>query len=111
MVGGPCVSNCHQTSYAADILFIITITIAKISTSELIARLTRKKEHVLACRVVSAIIAVWGVASLFTIAIGCHPQHPWDMVDRCSNLVSILRSALNAGILLIAFVANVLGRN
>ncbi|KAF2436424.1 hypothetical protein EJ08DRAFT_691592 [Tothia fuscella] len=74
--------------YAADLLFIMTITIAKISSAELVARLTRQKKHMRACRLVSFLIIVWGIASVFTIAIGCHPSHPWSTVDRCSNLAA-----------------------
>jgi hypothetical protein len=78
-----------QSIYAADILFIVAICLAKISSSELVARLTRKREHLVACRIASATIAVWGIGSLLSIGVGCHPKHPWSMVDRCSNLVGL----------------------
>lgn len=64
------------------------MAVARASASQLIARLTRRKEHTNACALVSILIGCWGVASILAVGVGCHPSRPWDISDRCSNLVS-----------------------
>ncbi|KAF2400461.1 hypothetical protein EJ06DRAFT_431544 [Trichodelitschia bisporula] len=85
--------------YAADILYIFTVALGKISTCELVARLTRKREHLIASRAVAGIIAVWGVGSMFAIGLRCLP-HPWDLLDRCSSFTSHWSGVLIVGCVL-----------
>lgn len=56
--------------------------------SQVIARTTAKKEYIRLCWVLLAISVVWGVTACLVIGVGCKPSKPWDLVERCPDLVS-----------------------
>jgi hypothetical protein len=71
------------------ILYLLTLSLAKISTLLLIARLTSVKPHMLLIRVVGAVVVLWTVASVFAVAFQCGVHRPWDYLEgKCFNRVS-----------------------
>lgn len=77
-----------QLAYAADILLIITLCLSKCSVILLLKGLTRNTDHYKACKMILGLSAIWGVASVFAIALRCELSHPWLTLDgHCTNLV------------------------
>ncbi|KAJ4144376.1 hypothetical protein LMH87_003260 [Akanthomyces muscarius] len=96
--------------YASTIMYILALCPAKASMSLLISRVSRQAadKHLLATRVVTAVILVWGVASVFIVAFQCGSTRPWDLtaghctgvfprwlvIETVSLLIELLISAL-----------------
>ncbi|OAA69825.1 hypothetical protein ISF_03095 [Cordyceps fumosorosea ARSEF 2679] len=76
--------------YASTILYIMALCPAKASMSLLISRVSRQAadKHLLATRIVTAIILAWGLASIFIVAFQCGSARPWDLSapGHCPNL-------------------------
>ncbi|TQV94294.1 MFS transporter [Cordyceps javanica] len=76
--------------YASSIMYIMALCPAKASMSLLISRVSRQAadKHLLATRIVTAIILVWGLSSVFIVAFQCGRSRPWDftMVGHCPAL-------------------------
>jgi hypothetical protein len=78
----------HQAGYAADILYIITLALSKLSTAFLFLRLTPGRGHSFAIWSTICLSIAWAFASVLVVSFRCHPTHPWTDVDStCSNLV------------------------
>jgi hypothetical protein len=67
----------------------MAVACSKMAMTELTARLSMHQSHLIACRTISAISAIWGVASMLAVGIGCE-SHRRDLLNRCSNLVRAL---------------------
>ncbi|KAK7543343.1 hypothetical protein IWX49DRAFT_600547 [Phyllosticta citricarpa] len=78
--------NVQQLVYSANILFVASITLSKVATSQLLERLTHRQTRILTSYAASAFTLFWGSAFVLTISITCKPSRPWELdVDRCSN--------------------------
>lgn len=64
--------------------------------SLLISRVSRQAadKHLLGTRIVTAVIFVWGLASVFIVAFQCGSTRPWDLTEagHCKGLVRFLHS-------------------
>lgn len=76
-----------QYEYAAQILLVATMAVAKASLALLIQSLMAEGHSLLASRSLLGIIVAWGVTAVFTIAFGCSLPSPWDFTGHCINLV------------------------
>lgn len=75
--------------YASNLFFILAIGLSKISVVCFLQRLSPNKRHKLVFNIVLGILAVWTVASLFSIALDCNLSHPWVSIgEDCSGTVS-----------------------
>ncbi|KAE9987053.1 hypothetical protein EG328_003835 [Venturia inaequalis] len=81
------IEKVYMFSYACDLIFIVTIALAKISAAGLIVRLSRQNLHLNSCRVVAALAAIWGASSVLVIGIGCNPRAPKNLENRCPSLL------------------------
>ena len=69
--------------YVSDILFVVGHCCAKVSVVLLLRRLGRERPYKRLCDLISAVIAIWGVASTFAISLKCDFAQPWLLNDRC----------------------------
>ncbi|EGX93900.1 hypothetical protein CCM_02170 [Cordyceps militaris CM01] len=76
--------------YASTIMYIMALCPAKASMSLLISRVSRQAadKHLLATRIATSIIVLWGVASVFIVAFQCGSTQPWDLAapGHCTGL-------------------------
>jgi len=79
--------------YAYQILFIITISLSKLSLLAFIIRLIPSPRNLLGSGILMGIIAVWGIATTFSIAFQCSLPRPWDTASTCRDIESIYYSA------------------
>jgi hypothetical protein len=71
------------------ILYLLTLSLNKTSTLLLIARLVGVKLHLVFIRVVSAVVLLWTVGSVFAVAFQCGVPRPWESLGgKCFNRVS-----------------------
>lgn len=76
--------------YAAELLFILALGLAKISVVFFLLRISRVKEHRLAFYIAIGLMAAWTLASFFAIALQCNLAHPWMNVgENCTGMVSL----------------------
>ncbi|KAI9710043.1 MAG: hypothetical protein M1812_007507 [Candelaria pacifica] len=79
----------QKTNYAGEMLYIAAMCLSKLSTSLLVARLTRSAGHLTATRIVSVISIIWGAAGLMTIAIRCKYSEPWLILkNQCPDMAA-----------------------
>lgn len=82
-------TSMQKTAYASDILFVFTLLLSKYCVGFLFMRLTPDPRQRVTAWAIMAASTVWGVISIFLLAIRCHPSHPWaDLDDHCSGLFS-----------------------
>ncbi len=79
---------CHpQCMYAANVLYIITLAVTKISASMTVmnvAPLDRRR----GIFSVMAVIVLWAVSAVITVLFQCQVSAPWDFTSgQCVNLV------------------------
>ncbi|KAI9701000.1 MAG: hypothetical protein M1836_001668 [Candelina mexicana] len=78
-----------KSNYVGELLYLVAMCLSKLSTSLLVARLTRSAGHLTATRIVSGISIVWGVAAILTIAIRCKYSEPWLIVkNQCPDMAA-----------------------
>ncbi|KAK8231373.1 hypothetical protein HDK77DRAFT_485580 [Phyllosticta capitalensis] len=78
--------NVQQLVYSANILFVASLTLSKVATSQLLERLTPRRPRILTSYATSAFTLLWGSAFVLTVSITCKPSRPWELDnDRCSN--------------------------
>ncbi|PHH85505.1 hypothetical protein CDD83_320 [Cordyceps sp. RAO-2017] len=70
--------------YAANLLYIATVSCSKCSMALLMARLSSFTGHRIAAYALCGFAAAWGVASLFVIGFQCSFPQPWDVLDPAS---------------------------
>ncbi|KAI9744980.1 MAG: hypothetical protein M1835_002655 [Candelina submexicana] len=79
----------QKRNYAGELLYIVAMCLSKLSTSLLVARLTRSAGHLTATRIVAGISIVWGVAAILTIAIRCKYSEPWLVIrNQCPDMAA-----------------------
>ena len=78
-----------QSVYAATILYVVAIGIAKLSIIVLIGRLTLTKMHLKILQALSAVVVAWTVVAVLVTAFECRLPKPWDLFGRqCLDPVS-----------------------
>ncbi|KAK8163612.1 hypothetical protein BC567DRAFT_298304 [Phyllosticta citribraziliensis] len=78
--------NVQQLVYSANILFVASLTLSKVATSQLLERLSHRRTRILTSYATSAFTLLWGSAFVLTVSITCKPSRPWELdADRCSN--------------------------
>lgn len=90
--------------YAAQLLFIITLGLSKLSLVFFLLRLTPIDRHRRVFWAFAAVVTAWMIGSIFAVALQCGPSHPWlfqtkscavDMVRgtvscrRCRQLIHV----------------------
>ncbi|MCJ1356153.1 MAG: hypothetical protein MMC33_006147 [Icmadophila ericetorum] len=73
-------SNMQQSSFAADIMYMITLFCAKNSVVILLTTLTPVKIHKTLSYAAGAFITVWTITSIFAVAFQCHPPKTWVFI-------------------------------
>lgn len=91
----------------SDILYIISLYLAKISVMSILLQLTPQKKHNLATWVVGGVCTAWLVVSVLLITVDCEANKPWEpAAEHCTGLVcesDILKvSAPNNTLLILA---------
>ncbi|KAF2170387.1 hypothetical protein M409DRAFT_19210 [Zasmidium cellare ATCC 36951] len=76
--------------YASDLLYTFTLGFSKLATLQLISALSPDKRHKRVCYGLSAFIALWTIAAIFTIALRCNLAAPAsDLTSvQCPSLFS-----------------------
>jgi hypothetical protein len=78
-----------QCVYASTILYLLTLSLAKVSTLITIARVTGHKISLAKIRATGAVVLLWSAASIFAVAFQCRLPRPWDYLGgRCFDPVS-----------------------
>lgn len=81
----------QKAQYASDLLYIIAISLAKISVLQLLEQLAVTRWHIKATRGASVVVILWFISSFFTCAFKCGATQPWNSISRsCINIVSHL---------------------
>jgi hypothetical protein len=76
--------------YVSNLLFVVSLGLSKISVAFLLLRLTPQKEHMRILHGIIASMAVWTVASTFTVALQCNLSHPWILIqESCPGVVKL----------------------
>ncbi|KAF8858971.1 hypothetical protein BDZ45DRAFT_650581 [Acephala macrosclerotiorum] len=75
--------------YVADLMYIVTLALAKHSLDLLFIRLTPYEKHILAANCIRYFNYVWAVASLGAISLRCHLGNPWIDItaDQCPTML------------------------
>ncbi|ELR04026.1 hypothetical protein GMDG_06537 [Pseudogymnoascus destructans 20631-21] len=72
------IDMCNKYNYTYQILFIITIVLAKMSLLLFIIRLTPNVATIRVGRIILCLIATWGVGTVFGFAFQCSLPQPWN---------------------------------
>ncbi|KAJ5083380.1 hypothetical protein N7456_012807 [Penicillium angulare] len=73
--------------YSSDLLYILSLSLAKVSVLQFLEKLCVNKLHKTICRWSSILVAVWTVPVFFTLAFKCGASSPWDTENRhCINV-------------------------
>lgn len=79
-----------QDLYSSDLLYILSLSLAKISVFQFLNKLCVAQSHKNICRWSSLLVAVWTVPVLFTLAFKCGASTPWDLDNgHCIKIVSL----------------------
>lgn len=66
-----------KAEYARDILFILSLSMAKLSSCQNIFLLSPNGMHILFSRIIAWIIGLWMVVCILATAFQCGIQGPW----------------------------------
>ncbi|KAK3704773.1 hypothetical protein LTR37_013604 [Vermiconidia calcicola] len=76
-----------QLYYTSVILWVLSLALSKASTASLLMRLGVTKQHKMAFGAMLAFVALWGVASVFALALQCDLSQPWKLAGaQCSGM-------------------------
>ncbi|OKL55492.1 hypothetical protein UA08_09185 [Talaromyces atroroseus] len=67
--------------YTSDLLYVLSLSLAKVSIFQFLEKLCVEKRHKTICRWSSLLVAVWTVPVFFTLAFKCGTSSPWNMDD------------------------------
>ncbi len=84
----------------ANILFIFTLSLAKLSVVWFLGRLTPNVNLLKSCSALAVACGLWGAAGALSLALRCDLAHPWLVIGvDCPNLVSVysLRTGIASG--------------
>lgn len=79
-----------QSEYANRLLYIATLALAKVSILSLLMILTAADLHRRLGIVLTVVIAVWGIASVFVAAFQCGFDEPWRFFGAGSSCFSMV---------------------
>lgn len=80
----------RQDLYSSDLLYILSLSLAKISIFQFLDKLCVVKSHKNICRWSSLLVAAWTVPVVFTLAFKCGVSRPWDLDNgHCIKIVSL----------------------
>lgn len=78
-----------QILYASDLLYALSLSLAKVSVLQFLGKLSVNKLHSKICFWSSILIVAWTVPVFFTLAFRCGLP-PWRIdSDHCVNIVSV----------------------
>ena len=87
-----------QILYAADLTYILSLFLSKISVLCLELRLSPERFHTISVRASLVFSGVVTIASIFMIAFGCNTDRPWlQSTHECRGLVGLLKLLPFAG--------------
>ncbi|RAO73226.1 uncharacterized protein BHQ10_009238 [Talaromyces amestolkiae] len=69
----------RQDLYSSDLLYILSLSLAKISVIQFLNKLCVAEIHKIICRWSSLLVAVWTIPVVFTLAFKCGASSPWDL--------------------------------
>ncbi|KAF5015442.1 hypothetical protein F66182_13233, partial [Fusarium sp. NRRL 66182] len=69
----------RQDLYSSDLLYILSLSLAKISVFQFLNKLCVAEIHKIICRWSSLLVAVWTIPVLFTLAFKCGASSPWNL--------------------------------
>ncbi|MCJ1435566.1 hypothetical protein MMC27_004940 [Xylographa pallens] len=79
----------EKAGYAADLLFIATLAMAKTSLIIMLRELTRNSWYRKLCWLLAVFCTIWTVTSLFASAFQCHIPTPWmTLGPQCFDQIS-----------------------
>ncbi|PYH89330.1 hypothetical protein BO71DRAFT_423081 [Aspergillus ellipticus CBS 707.79] len=79
--------NAHEINYiekiiyASDLLYVLALSLAKISVLQLLSKLTVNKLHKKICLWSIILVTVWTIPVFFTLAFRCGVPSPWKPKD------------------------------
>ncbi|KAJ5219380.1 uncharacterized protein N7498_001479 [Penicillium cinerascens] len=77
----------EKALYSSDLLYVLCLSLAKVSILQFLEKLCVNKRHKTICRWSSILIAVWTVPVFFTLAFKCGASRPWDVDNgHCINI-------------------------
>jgi hypothetical protein len=88
-----------QSTYAADLLYIVNLCLVKLSVIVLLHNITPVKFHKRLGLVLGIVTVLWALSAVFATAFQCRLPNPWMTIgNRCYSRVSIAgMSAEKAG--------------
>jgi len=80
--------NIQKAGYAADILFILSLSCTKCSISWFTARLSPDSKHQYICASIFWLSLLWGLSGILALSLRCDLSHPWVTVGvKCHNFL------------------------
>ena len=91
------ITSVESAQYAASLLFISTIGLAKLSILQLLTGLIVEKTHIRIVRATMYAVVAWTVPNIFVLAFQCGAFQPWNTESgQCINQVRLFASFLFA---------------
>ncbi|WEW55540.1 hypothetical protein PRK78_000971 [Emydomyces testavorans] len=87
--------NVLKADYAANLLFIVSICLTKISLLVLNHQFALLRQYKYTIYALGSIVIVWTVASILIVAFQCHLPRPWDYINN-SCVTRVRKSHLEA---------------
>ncbi|KAJ5722582.1 hypothetical protein N7488_000617 [Penicillium malachiteum] len=76
-----------ETLYASNLLYVLALSLAKVSVLQFLNKLCVNKTHKKICFWSSVLVAIWTIPVFFTLAFQCGAHNPWDTTDdHCINI-------------------------
>jgi hypothetical protein len=79
-----------QAEYANKLLYIATLSLAKLSIISLLMLLTASNSHRQFGWALTAFIALWGIITEFIAAFQCGTQKPWEFLGEDAHCLSVV---------------------
>lgn len=83
-------SYASQAEYANKLLYIATLTLAKLSVISLLMILTESNVHRKLGWLLTIFIALWGVVAEFVAAFQCGAGLPWQFIGENANCLKLV---------------------
>jgi hypothetical protein len=78
----------EKAEMAANIFYILSVLLARLSLLSLITKLTPNRRHQFVSFALSGLIIVWSIISVFVAAFECRLPNSWDYTrEKCINRV------------------------
>ncbi|KAL3959404.1 hypothetical protein ACCO45_007566 [Purpureocillium lilacinum] len=80
----------QKLGFVANILFIFTLSLAKLSVVWFLGRLTPNVNLLKSCSALAVACGLWGAAGALSLALRCDLAHPWLVIGvDCPNLARL----------------------